>query len=385
MQKMAQPRPVPRCRIEVERRAPDQWHLKLSGDVSVENSSAFLNDLTNLLFGKPAREIVLDLSGVGYFDSTAAAVLAQTKLRLEKQGSRVQLINIKPEIQGLFEVIKLESMLREKARLKEKRPGLITRLGEASMQFARDTVFTCTYLGDVTLGLIYAVRYPNKIRWNEFFIYMERTGIDAIPIVLLISFLVGFIMAFQAAVQLRQFGANIFVADLVGLSVVRELGPLMTAIVVAGRSGAAFAAEIGTMKVSEEVDALESMGLDSTRFLIIPKVLAAVLTVPTLTLISDLVGIFGGLVVGVMFLDLTPWVYITQTQRALDLFDVFSGYFKSIVFALLISGIGCMRGLQVEGGALGVGQITTSAVVSAIFLIIMYDALFTVMFHYVKW
>ncbi|HCN19559.1 MAG TPA: hypothetical protein DIS73_04650 [Planctomycetia bacterium] len=214
---------------------------------------------------------------------------------------------------------------------------------------------------------------------------MDRTGIEAIPIILLISFLVGFIMAFQAAVQLRQFGADIFVANLVGLSVVRELGPLMTAIIVAGRSGAAFAAEIGTMKVSEEIDALKSMGLDPTRFLIIPKIIATVVTVPTLTLVSDLVGIFGGLVVAVTFLDITPWGYILQTQRALDIFDVFSGYLKSIVFALLIAGIGCMRGLQVEGGAQEVGRLTTSAVVSGIFLIIVYDALFTLMFNYVEW
>jgi phospholipid/cholesterol/gamma-HCH transport system permease protein len=159
----------------------------------------------------------------------------------------------------------------------------------------------------------------------------------------------------------------------------------MTAIIVAGRSGTAFAAEIGTMKVSEEIDALKVMGLDPTRFLIIPKVLAALITVPTLTLMSDVVGIFGGLVVGVVFLDLTPWGYILQTQRALDILDVFSGYFKSMVFALLISGVGCMRGLQVEGGAQGVGRSTTSAAVSGIFLIILYDALFTLMFNYVKW
>ena len=371
--------------IAIEKKGTEHWHLKLSGSVSAANSSAFLTDLTNYLSGGPVRDITLDLGEISYFDSTAAAVIVQTRARLEKQGSRVRLINIKPEIQGLFSILNLESLLSEGDRPVEKSPSLITRIGEASLRFVDDTRFTFAYLGDVTLALGYAIRYPGKVRWNEFFMYMERTGIEAVPIVLLISFLVGFIMAFQAAVQLRQFGANIFVADLVGLAIVRELGPLMTAIIVAGRSGAAFAAEIGTMKVSEEIDALKAMGLDPTRFLIIPKVLAALITVPTLTLLSDVVGIFGGLVVGVVFLDLTPWGYILQTQRALGILDVFSGYFKSMVFALLISGVGCMRGLQVEGGAQGVGRYTTAAVVSGIFLIILYDALFTLMFNYVKW
>jgi len=371
--------------IEVVEKVPGCLHLRLSGDLSTENTSMLLDDLNAYLSGKPPKNVTLDLGGVGYFDSTAAIVIAQTKSDLGGKGSSLNLINVKPEIQGLFGILNLELLFGEKASLKERRPGLLTRVGEAAIRFAKDTVFTCAYLGDVTLGLGYAIRHPHKIRWNDVFLYMDRTGIEAIPIILLISFLVGFIMAFQAAVQLRQFGADIFVANLVGLSVVRELGPLMTAIIVAGRSGAAFAAEIGTMKVSEEIDALKSMGLDPTRFLIIPKIIATVVTVPTLTLVSDLVGIFGGLVVAVTFLDITPWGYILQTQRALDIFDVFSGYLKSVVFALLIAGIGCMRGLQVEGGAQEVGRLTTSAVVSGIFLIIVYDALFTLMFNYVEW
>lgn len=371
--------------IAVVEKMPGRLHLRLSGDLSTENTSVLLDDLNIYLSGKPPKNVTLDLGEVGYFDSTAAVVIAQAGADLKEKGSHLSLINVKPEIQGLFNILNLESLLSERARIRERRPGLLTRVGEAGIRFAKDTVFTCAYLGDITLGLGYAIRYPHKIRWNDVFLYMDRTGIEAIPIILLISFLVGFIMAFQAAVQLRQFGADIFVANLVGLSVVRELGPLMTAILVAGRSGAAFAAEIGTMKVAEEIDALKSMGLDPTRFLIIPKVLATVITVPTLTLMSDLIGIFGGLVVAVLFLDITPWGYILQTQRALDIFDVLTGYLKSFVFALLIAGVGCMRGLQVEGGAQEVGRLTTSAVVSGIFLIIVYDALFTLMFNYIDW
>ncbi len=211
---------------------------------------------------------------------------------------------------------------------------------------------------------------------------MKKVGVDALPIVGLISFLLGLIMAFMSSVQLQQFGANIYVASLVSLAMVRELGPIMTAIIVAGRSGSAFAAEIGTMKISDEVDALFTMGFDPTRFLVVPKILASVITVPILTLFSDLFAIMGGLVVGVFMLDLTTNAYMTQTLKTLTLFDVFWGFLKAAVFALLIAGIGCLRGFQVRGGAAEVGQATTSAVVSSIFLIILADAVFAVILRY---
>jgi phospholipid/cholesterol/gamma-HCH transport system permease protein len=189
-------------------------------------------------------------------------------------------------------------------------------------------------------------------------------------------------MAFMSSVQLQQFGANIYVASLVSLAMVRELGPIMTAIIVAGRSGSAFAAEIGTMKISDEVDALFTMGFDPTRFLVVPKIVASVITVPILTLFSDLFAIMGGLVVGVFMLDLTTNAYITQTLKTLTLFDVFWGFLKAAVFALLIAGVGCLRGFQVRGGAAEVGQATTSAVVSSIFLIILADSVFAVILRY---
>jgi phospholipid/cholesterol/gamma-HCH transport system permease protein len=198
----------------------------------------------------------------------------------------------------------------------------------------------------------------------------------------LISFLLGLIMAFMSSVQLRQFGANIYVASLVSLAMVRELGPIMTAIIVAGRSGSAFAAEIGTMKISEEIDALFTMGFDPTRFLVVPKMVATVIVVPFLTLFSNLCAIAGGLVVGVTMLDLTANAYITQTTKTLSLFDFFWGLFKSGVFAFLITSVGCLRGFQVSGGAASVGRATTSAVVTSIFLIILSDSVFAVILRY---
>ena len=211
---------------------------------------------------------------------------------------------------------------------------------------------------------------------------MQKTGVDALPIVGLISFLMGLIMAFMSSVQLQQFGATIYVASLVSLAMTRELGPIMTAIIVAGRSGSAFAAEIGTMKISEEVDALFTMGFDPTRFLVTPKIIASVIVVPLLTIFSDLFAIMGGLIVGVFTLDLTANAYITQTLKTLDLFDVMLGFFKSAVFALLISWIGCLRGFRVRGGAASVGEATTSAVVSGIFLIVFFNSIFSVILRY---
>jgi len=217
---------------------------------------------------------------------------------------------------------------------------------------------------------------------DDTFSCMQKTGVDALPIVGLISFLLGLIMAFMSSVQLQQFGANIYVASLVSLSMTRELGPIMTAIIVAGRSGSAFAAEIGTMRISEEVDALYTMGFDPTRFLVVPKIIASVIVVPLLVLFSDVFAILGGLLVGISMLDLTVNAYIAQTIETLTLFDVFWGFLKSGFFALLIAWIGCLRGFQVRGGAASVGQATTSAVVSSIFLIILSDSIFSIILRY---
>ena len=186
----------------------------------------------------------------------------------------------------------------------------------------------------------------------------------------------------MSSVQLQQFGANIYVASLVSLAMTRELGPIMTAIIVAGRSGSSFAAEIGTMKISEEVDALFTMGFDPVRFLVVPKMLAAVVMVPILILFSDIFAIVGGMLVGVFMLDLTASSYINQTIKTLRLFDVFWGVLKGALFAALVAGIGCLRGFQVRGGAASVGQATTSAVVTSLFFIILTDSLFSVILRY---
>jgi phospholipid/cholesterol/gamma-HCH transport system permease protein len=221
----------------------------------------------------------------------------------------------------------------------------------------------------------------STVRWRDTLLVAEEVGVNALPIVALLSFLVGVIMAFQAAVALRQFGAEIFVANMIGLSVLREMGPLMTAIILAGRSGSAFAAEIGTMKVREEIDALRTMGLEPVRFLVVPRVLAGVVMTPVLTVFADLLGVMGGSVV-MMSLGFPLITFFNQLQTAVSYGSLVGGLVKAFAFGILIAAIGCLRGLQTQTGASAVGLSTTHAVVSGIILIVITDGIFSVIYYY---
>jgi phospholipid/cholesterol/gamma-HCH transport system permease protein len=220
-----------------------------------------------------------------------------------------------------------------------------------------------------------------RVRWKDTLEIAEGVGVNALPIVTLIGFLMGLIMAFQAAIPLGRFGAQLYVANLIGLSVLRELGPLMTAIVVAGRSGSAFAAELGTMKVREEIDALITMGLDPVRFLVVPRVIAAVIMTPLLTVFADLVGLVGGSVV-LLSLGFSLTTFFHQVQLAVSWGSLVGGLVKAFVFGILVAGIGCLRGLQTQTGATAVGESATQAVVSGITLITITDGIFSVVYYY---
>jgi phospholipid/cholesterol/gamma-HCH transport system permease protein len=290
--------------------------------------------------------------------------------------------NLKNAREEVLFVLDSEALSESTKLIKKRPPSMFVRFGDAILNYAADVKYLISFVGSVCLAFIYSFLHPKSLRVDDTFLYMQKTGVDALPIVGMISFLMGLIVAFMSSIQLQMFGANIYVASLVSLAMTRELGPIMTAIVVAGRSGSSFASEIGTMKISEEVDALFTMGFDPTRYLVVPKILASVFVVPILTLFSDVFAILGGLTVGVFMLDLTANAYILQTLKTLSLFDIILGVFKSSVFAILISWIGCLRGFRVKGGAASVGQATTSAVVSSIFLIIVFDAIFAVMLRY---
>jgi len=327
--------------------------------------------------------LTVDLKEVDYLDDFGALVLSELRKMAAHGKTAFHISHASDKIKDLLGLVAFDSLDHEAPVGKKKRsPGAFVRLGEATLQHFSGLKYAISFIGSVTLSFFHVLLHPRSLRRGDTLLYMQRVGVDGLPIVALISFLMGLIMAFMSSVQLQQFGANIYVASLVSLAMTRELGPIITAIIVAGRSGSAFAAEIGTMKISEEVDALFTMGFNPVLFLVVPKLIAALIMVPILTLFSDLFAIVGGLIVGISMLDLTVNSYVAQTIKTLTLFDVFWGVFKSGVFAVLITWIGCLRGFQVRGGAASVGQATTSAVVSSIFLIILTDSVFSVILRY---
>jgi phospholipid/cholesterol/gamma-HCH transport system permease protein len=261
--------------------------------------------------------------------------------------------------------------------------GLVTSVGEAVVGRVDEWRGEAEFVGEVTAGLARLGREPRRLRLREWWVIVEKAGTNALPIVALISFLMGMIMAFQAAMPMRQFGVDIFVVNLVALAITRELGPLMTAIVLAGRSGSAFAAEIGTMKVNEEVAALTTMGLSPVRFLAVPRVLAGVAVTPVLTIYSMAIGVAGGLFV-MMMLGFPLATLLHQLSGSLKIDDVLAGLIKSFFFGAVVAGVGCMRGLQTGAGAAAVGDSTTRSVVTGIFLIVLLDAVFAVIYYQLK-
>ena len=349
--------------------------VRLSGELVLEEAAALLHELGALL-AAPARELVLDLSRVERADMATLALLGHAQSRAS---APVRLAGAKGKVAELLE--RSGGALRPSLRPPPPRVSVFEQVGRVTELLLGELRAALAFLGEATRGAWAAVRHPRTVPWRDVGRLMELSGADGLPILGLIMFLVGLIMAFQSAAQLKQFGADILVADLVGLVIVRELGPLMTAIVVAGRSGAAFAAELGTMKVSEEIDALQSLGLDPYRFLVVPRVLALMLVLPLLTALADLVGVLGGLVAALGMLDLTTEAYMIETRGAIQVGDVLGGLFKSVVFAAAIALIACQRGLATTGGAAGVGRSTTSAVVVILFHLVFLDALFTVLFH----
>jgi phospholipid/cholesterol/gamma-HCH transport system permease protein len=326
----------------------------------------------------------VDLAGLEYLDSAGALALIQLESESQARSIPCRFVGMTDKARRIMDLIDRQA-LTQPPLIAEKGPaGLLEQVGAASLRLADDLVQVLTFLGALLLALLSSALHPRSVRWGDVGFYMKRAGVDGLPIVGLIGTLLGLIIAFMSSLQLRQFGANIYVASLLAIAMVQELGPIMTAILVAGRSGSAFAAEIGTMKVNEEVDALTTMGLDPVRFLAVPKVLASIIVVPILTVYATFFGLLGGMIIGVVGLDLTVYSYVTTTQKSIELFDLVSSLIKAMVFALLVAGIGCQRGFQVRGGAEAVGSATTSAVVAGIFLIIVTDSAFALVLHYIR-
>ncbi|MFC1895319.1 ABC transporter permease [Thermodesulfobacteriota bacterium] len=320
--------------------------LGLQGRLDGNAHASLSEEIGRLVRERRDARVVIDLSRVSYVDDSGALLLAELYRAAMNRNAHCILAGAHSNVQDVLDLLQFQAICTAPPRARKKLPNPLVGLGEAVIRHLNDLKYAVSFTGSTLLALAHVARKPRDLRWDDALVAMRTVGVDAVPIVGLISFLLGLIIAFMSSVQLEQFGANIFVASLVSLAMVRELGPIMTAIIVAGRSGSAFASEIGTMKISEEVDALFTMGFDPTLFLVTPKVVAAIVVVPLLTLFADAFAIFGGMTVGVLMLDLTVENYITQSFDALRLTDLFWSFGKGMVFALLITWIGCLRGFQ---------------------------------------
>ncbi len=359
---------------------PDCSTLALLGSITSQNASTIIQELQSVLNKPQSNTLIIDLQDLSKIDDYGVSILASITKKMRKHGVTTQLINGSPAVLTILNYYRLDKLSTITKTSSD--TNFLSNIGTTTIDAMQGVVYTLSFLGDSCLSILKIIKNPKSLRVSDTLLNMRRVGVDALPIVGLISFLLGLIMAFMSSVQLKQFGANIYVASLVALSMTRELGPIMTAIIVAGRSSSAFAAEIGSMKISEEIDALYTMGINPHHFLVMPRLIAALCMMPLLTLFSDVFAIAGGLLVGISMLDLTVDGYINQTIQTLKLFDVFWGVLKSCIFALLLGWTGCLRGFQVTEGADGVGRATTSAVVTSIFLIILSDSLLVVILRY---
>lgn len=349
----------------------------LTSGMELREINQIFNDLKSQL--KESMRVEFDLAGVPSSDPGIIILLKSTvTLSMENKFS-IGFLNLGGDLQTLLDksgIGKDGSFTDINAKSKGPASIFLT-LGAAAYKFFDDIKSIIGFSGSVLIVIGKIIRNPRKIPVQETLYYLDKTGVDAVPIVSLICFLMGMILGFQGITQMKRFGIDIYVADLVGLGIVRELGPLMVAMICTGRAGSAFAAEIGTMKVSEEIDALTTMGIKPERILVVPKIMALIVAMPLLTIIGDIVGIIGGTVVSLLASDISFSAFCNRTLQAIVPANVFESLLKSIVFAVLIASIGCLRGMEAQNDAKGVGRATTSSVVSGIFMIVIADALVT--------
>ncbi len=346
--------------------------LGLRGDLDVDHAEELHAELEKLSKQTGVESVVVDFDEVDSLDSAGIAVMSLWSHRFARSAQSLRAENLNDAQREALEL--MPQFTGELAQ--EHIPGFLEAMGTFGINGWRELGNYFDTLTDAVfaaVGLLKGKRPPKDSVTEQ----SVAIGVDALPIIALLSFLLGLIMAFQSAYQLRQFGANIYVANLVVISMVREFGPMMTGIMLAGRSGSAIAAELATMKVQEEIDALRTMGISPSRYLILPRMIAISIVTPALVLMADIVGVFGGFLIGTLYLDLSPGSYINQTLEAVTLGDVFNGLSKSMIFAWIIGTIACYAGVNVQGGASGVGRATTRAVVAAIFMIIVADSIFT--------
>ncbi|TCV90454.1 ABC transporter permease [Sulfurirhabdus autotrophica] len=328
-------------------------------------------------------ELIIDLNAIDSIDTAGAWFLQRAIHKLEEGGRVVKLQGQRPEQIALFKMIQLASTETSLQALPSKL-NFLGKIGLSTWMHFQQVMGMLAFFGESAIAIFRSIAQPSRIRWSPILYNLQHAGFNALPIVGLLGFLMGIVIAYQGAEQLQRYGANIFIADLVGLSMLRELSPLLTAIIVAGRSGSAFTAQIGTMKVTEEIDALRTIGIAPMELLVLPKLLALVIALPLLTVYSDMMGVIGGMIMAKSQLGVGYAEFIDRFDDAVKLSSFMVGVGKAPVFAVIIAMVGCFQGFQVSNGADSVGRQTTVSVVQAIFVIIVADALFSVVFSWLK-
>jgi len=357
--------------------------VRFAGDLDVTR----LGELQATLAALPGQgDLVLDLGGVGTVDTAAALAILDEQDRRAAAGQRVRLSIADPHRASLFALIdEVTPLAPDPPRRPPSLLDRIERIGRGTASYAGTGAELLGYLGLFLDRCARLILHPRRFRLTAFVAQADAAGLMAVPIVLLISFLIGIVIGFQGASQLRQFGAEVFAVDLIAISVLRELGILLTAIIVAGRTASAYTATIGSMKMNEEIDAMRTLGIDPIEALIVPRILALLVTLPILALLADIAGLVGGAAMSWATLGISPGMFATRLVEVVSVNHVVVGLVKAPVFALLIGLIGCQAGMRVQGDAASLGMLTSRAVVAAIFAVIVADAAFSIFFAQMDW
>jgi phospholipid/cholesterol/gamma-HCH transport system permease protein len=359
----------------------DAGRLKLSGAWSVHCLGTIEAQLRLI---KPAADgpLQLDCAEITALDTAGAWLLQSLLIRLRGTTAGANLSGLQPEFSKRLQVVEtqLQEMAARPSVTAEPADSRLASMGRGAAAASEEIFALLSFVGETAIALLKCVQQPRRIRWRPILFNIREAGFNALPIVGLLSFLLGVVVAYQGADQLRQYGANIFVADLVGVSMLREFAPLITAIIVAGRSGSAYAAQIGTMAVTEEIDAMRTLGIAPIEMLVLPKVIALLIALPLLTVFADALGVLGGMLMAHQQLDVGYAEFIERLNKAIVVSTFTVGIGKAPMFALIVALVGCFQGFRTRGGADSVGRQTTRSVVQAIFLVIVADALFSVVF-----
>jgi phospholipid/cholesterol/gamma-HCH transport system permease protein len=354
--------------------------LILKGRLDRDTAAAIWRPSTEALRQAKVSHLLVQAEEVVYCDGAGLALLTEYKHIQRERGGQMEIRHLRPEFQQLMAVFETDRLVSP-----PKLPGPLTQSVRGTGQWAaglvQDLTTETSFTGEVAVKLGQTLARPRTLRWQDLLIIAEKAGANAVGITGLLGFLIGTILAFQTAAAMRSFGAQALVADLVVIVLFRELSPLITAFILTSRSASAFAAELGTMKVNEEIDALVTMGLDPVRFLVLPRLIAVVCIIPLLTLFNELLGLVGcGLVMSTW--DVPFSIFMERIRHAATLGDFFGGLAKTLVFGALVAGIGCLRGLQTRTGPTAVGDSTTRAVVSGLVAIIAADGIFAVIYYF---